>query len=362
MIPLALGLCALADDGERADSGDPPGLRTSRADGRFVNSAGFVHAQLKQHPPKLAFHPKMTAADFAAWQEALRLKLRELGRFPEIPPQPPPRHLGTVQRDGYEVQRWEAYPEPLGVVPFLVLVPTGVSAATPRPAVLCLPGSAYTKESLAGEPELGGGPPTGVPGHDNMAQWYAKAGMVAVAVDNPGIGETGDPLVGPDEISLYLVWAGRSYEMLSVSQKLSILAWMKHQAFISPGQVAVSGHSLGAKPALILGLLDPSLSAVVWNDSVVSWRERAVVCDLGAPFVNRQFIPGFIEWLDYPDLMAAMAPRPLLICEGGGRGTSNECGRPTVSWAPRPTCKSPTTRSTPRRTGGRWTTGTCQRA
>jgi hypothetical protein len=276
-----------------------------------------VHAHLKQVPPKLAFDPKMKAGDFAAWQETVRAKLLEVARFPGVPPQPPPQHVGTVQRDGYEVQKWEAYPEPLSVVPFLALVPAGAGAAAPRPAVLCLPGSGYTKESLAGEPELGGGPPTGVPGHDNMAQWYVKAGMVAVAVDNPDIGETADPLAGPDEISLYLLWAGRSYETLSVFQKLPILAWMRQQAFIAPNQVAVSGHSLGAKPALLLGLLEPALSAVVWNDSVVSWRERAVVCNLGAPFVNRQFIPGLIEWFDYPDLMAALAPRPLLICEGG---------------------------------------------
>lgn len=324
---LSLGLCAAPV--ERLSTGEPepepqpsgpsprPGFRTDRADGRFLSSAGFVHAYLKHHPPRLAFDPKMGAADFAAWQGTVRAKLRQVARFPDVPPQPPPKHLGTVQRDGYEVQRWEAYPEPLSVVPFLALVPTDAGPTAPRPAVLCLPGSGYTKESLAGEPELGGGPPTGVPGHDNMAQWYAQAGMVAVAVDNPAIGETADPLAGPDEISLYLVWAGRSYETLSAFQKLPILAWLRQQTFIAANRIAVSGHSLGAKPALLLGLLDPSLSAVVWNDSVVRWRERAVVCNLGAPFVNRQFIPELIEWFDYPDLMAALAPRPFLIGEGG---------------------------------------------
>lgn len=317
-ICLALGLCVVLgtlSGGASAEEALPAADRP-REDGRLVGTAAFWQAYLREHRPALAFDPSMAAEQMPAWRESVCARLRELARFPDVPGQPDPKHLGTLQRDGYEVQKWEAYPEPRSVVPFLVLVPTGVSAATPRPAVLCLPGSGYTKESLAGEPELGGGPPTGVRGHDNMAQWYAKAGFVAVAVDNPDIGETSGP-VPPDALSLYLLWAGRSYETLAVFQKLPILHWMAQQPFIARDRIALSGHSLGAKHALLLALLDPTPVAVVWNDSVVSWRERAVVSDLQAPFVSRQFIPGLIEWFDYPDLMAALAPRPLLICEGG---------------------------------------------
>jgi dienelactone hydrolase len=287
---------------------------SGRDDGRLISTGRFVHALLKDNRPELAFQPETAAGEVGAWEDAVRGKLRELMRFPDVADQPEPKVLWTEQRDGYELQKWEAYPEARSVVPFLVLVPR---ATTPGPAVLCFPGSGYTKESLAGEPELHGGPETGVPPHDRMAQWYVKAGLVAIAVDNPGIGETSEAALGPDEFSQYLMWAGRSYEALSVFQKLPILAWARRQPFVDAKRVAVSGHSLGAKAALIVGLLDRDIAAVLWNDGVMSWRERAVAMNLRAPFVNRQFVPGMIEWFDYPDLMAALAPRPLLIAEGG---------------------------------------------
>ncbi len=276
-----------------------------------MSTGEFVHALLREGRPKLACEP---AADAGAWRDAVREKLRELMHFPDVVVQPEPRWLWTEERDGYELQKWEAYPEPRSVVPYLVLIPSATAAG---PAVLCFPGSGHTKETLAGEPELGGGPETGVPPHDRMAQWYARAGLVAIAVDNPGIGETSAAGIGPDEFSQYLMWAGRSYEALAVFQKLPVLAWARRQTFIDATRVAVSGHSLGAKHALLLGVLDREIAAVVWNDGAVSWRERAVAMNLHAPFVNRQFVPGMIEWFDYPDLMAALAPRPLLICEGG---------------------------------------------
>ena len=66
-------------------------FRSDRADGRFVSTAGLVHAYMKAHPPKLQFDPGMPAEKFPAWQQSVRDKLREIMHFPEVPPQPPPR-------------------------------------------------------------------------------------------------------------------------------------------------------------------------------------------------------------------------------------------------------------------------------
>ncbi len=291
---------------------------SDRADGRFVSTAGFVHAYLKSVRPKLAFDPNISPEDFPAWQEAVRDKLREVMRFPKVPEQPEPRQLWSQQREGYELQKWEAYPEPLSVAPFVVLVPDGASESSPAAAVLCSPGSATSKELLAGESECDGSESNNRhPVRNRMAWWYAKEGMVAVAVDNPGIGELSDP-IRPErhEISVHTIWAGRHYEGLSVFQRLPILEWLKQQPYVDENRVAVSGHSLGAKPSLILGVLDPSIAAVVWNDFVSDWRERAVAENLLRISIH-QYVPGLLEWFDYTDLMASLAPRPLLISEGG---------------------------------------------
>ncbi len=289
-----------------------------RNDGRFVNTNGFLHAYFKHMRPKLAFDPTMKPGDFDAWREAVRDKLRELLGIPDADKQPPPKRLSTQQREGYRLEKWEAYPEPFSVVPFLVLVPDGVSASSPAPAAMCFPGSSSSKESLAGELEVDGKRST----HrhrlrNRMAREYTQKGIVTVAVDNPGTCELKDSIrSGRYELSIHGMWVGRPYEGISVFQKLCILAWLKRQPYVDAQRIATSGHSLGAKPALILGLLDPAIRAVVWNDGLGNWRRRAVVTNLER-IGSFQYVPGMLTWFDYVDLHASMAPRPLLIAEGG---------------------------------------------
>ena len=287
--------------------------RSDRPDGRFASTAGLVHAMTKDVEPVLRWDPAMPAEEIPAWQEAVRAKLLELLRFPEVPEQPEPRMISSEPRDGYELQRWEAYPEPHSVVPFLVLVPDNIP--TPAPAVLCFPGSSRTNTGLAGEPE----PESTDPHWDEnrMALHYARAGMVAIAVENPCMGgRKTERDANRSEVSMQLLWLGRSYEGLSVFEKLPILQWARSQPYIDNTRIATSGHSLGAKPALLLAVLEPEIAAVVWSDFTCDDRERSIAIDLSWIAVW-QYVPDFLTWFDYPDLMAAIAPRPLLITEGG---------------------------------------------
>ncbi len=295
-----------------------PMFRSSRADGRFASTLGFLHAFAKAHPPRLAFDPGMPPESLPGWQASVHEKLREILRFTDVPPQPPPALLWEEQRDGYRLQKWEAYPEPMCVTAFLALIPEGCDESHPAPGVLCCPGSDWSKESLAGEPELDGSRPKNHHWANNcQALFYAQAGFVAVATDNPGIGEQSDPIhPGRHEISMNGLWLGRGYESLSVSHRLPILQWLKAQAFVDARRVATSGMSLGAKPALLLAALDPQVAACVWNDFTSLWRGRMIVSNMARISIH-QYVPDLLAWFDYPDLMASLAPRPLLISEGG---------------------------------------------
>ncbi len=293
---------------------------SDRPDGRFLDIEGFMHQYLKDLKPVLEFDPKMNPEHFAGWQMLVAEKLRELLQFPEsVPEQPPPQMLWAEPRDGYELQKWEAYPEPLKVVTFLVLVPDGIAADSPGAAVMCFPGSTTTKELLAGEPEI---VPWAVenkhPIRNQMARHCAEAGLVAVAVDHPDIGERSCNCFGNSryEWGVHAIWTGRNFEGTSVFEKFCILDWLRQQDYVDRSRIAVSGHSLGALPALHMGVLDPSLAAVVWNDFVSNWRRREVFttklrCHLG------HYIPGMQQWFDYVDLMASLAPRSFLVTEGG---------------------------------------------
>ena len=316
---LAAGVSQAASAAEKEEEEPPRFFETDREDGRFVSSVAFIHAYLKHLKPKLAFDPAMKPEDFPAWREAVRAKLLELMGFPKFDtPQPQPKHLWTEQREGYQLQKWEAYPEPYSVVPFLMLVPDGISAQSPGPAAMCFPGSFSSKESLTEELELSGEPCSHRHATRNkMAFEYARAGIVTVAVENPATNELADSIrKGSYEFSVHSMWAGRSYEAISVYQKHHILQWLKQQPYVDAGRVATSGHSLGAKPALLIGVLDPEVKAVVWNDGIGNWRERAVATNLER-IGTFQYIPGLLAWFDYPDLEASLAPRSFLVCEGG---------------------------------------------
>ena len=286
-----------------------------REDGRLETTAGFVQHLLRE-PPRLAFQPGWSRAEFEEWQGRVRRKLRQVLAFPKVAPQPAPKLIHEARREGYRLQKWELYPEPASVVPFLMLVPDGVSAARPAPTVMCFPGSEQPKESLCGEPWEGGWK-NKFGEHNLMALHFVRAGYVAVAFDNPGTAALFDPERSDwRRQSAHLIWLGRTYEGLSTFQKMAGLKWLRTLPFVDRQRIAVCGHSLGAKPALLMGVLDTRLAAVVWNDQASDWRERIVTLNM-KPVAPWHYIPGFIRWFDYIDLMCALAPRPLLITEGG---------------------------------------------
>ncbi len=293
---------------------------SERGDGRSSQTVGQLQSQLKHLRPKLAFDSSMTADDFTTWRDSVRKKLLELMCFPEnIPVQPEPKQLWAKQRHGYVLQKWEAYPEPYSVVPFLALVPDGVSSNSPSPAVMCFPGSTHSKESLAGEPELDTGKPAKWKHWESNRQalHYARKGIVSIAIDNPATGELASPLQPRGRMSECMLWMGRNYLGLSVFQKACILKWLSQWSLIDSKRIATSGHSLGSNPADVLGVLYPELvSAVIHNDFVCNWQERAISQNFLPPG-DHHTVPGLFQWFDHTDIEAALAPCPLLFTEGG---------------------------------------------
>ncbi len=295
-----------------------PKLPNPRSDGRLLSTLADQHEQFKQSAPKLAFDAGTNRSRFEAWRRQVRERLEELLRFPKLQSQGPARLVESQPRAGYRLEKWELYLQPSSVLPFLVLVPDGVSERSPAPAVLCFPGTGYTKEGLAGEEELPGvwrGKDPQSP-RNRMAMEYVRAGLIAVAVDNPGAGELSDPIVpGLEAVALQALWSGSHYEGLSVFHKRCVLEWLRQQPMVKTGRIAVSGHSLGAKYALHLAVLDENVAALVYNDNAVNWRLRALSVSLRPTHVL-QYVPGLMEWFDYTDLLAAVAPRPVLVTEG----------------------------------------------
>ena len=75
---------------------------------------------------------------------------------------------------------------------------------------------------------------------------------------------------------------------------------------------------------MVLASIDPSIYAFVYNDFLCNTLERTIVMtepDKNGirPFPNtiRHLIPNFWNNFNFPDIVAAIAPRPLILTEGG---------------------------------------------
>ena len=307
-------------------------ITTHRSDGRYLSSRGVTHAMLKNLKPAFAFNPDFTREEFFDWKEGFREKMKEIMHHPEIAGLPAPRLTDTRKRDGYRVEKWEVYPLPECVSTFLVLIPDGVTAEKPAPGVICIPGTGGSKESLAAEPEL-------EPNYASsrtfdkrtMALHYVKAGLVAVAVDNPGVGELSDlekyttaPDYNYDAIARELLEMGWSYLGYNSYVDMQVLKWMKQSELIDNERIILSGHSLGTEAMMVMGVLDPTIYAIVYSDFLCRTLERMIV--LTEPYENgvrpypnsiRHLIPNFLCNFDFPDIVSFFAPTPVIFTEGG---------------------------------------------
>lgn len=226
----------------------------------------------------------------------------------------------------------ESYPFPNAAVPFLVLVPDSATPQRPAPVLFCIPGSDQTKEELAAETSAeleNASLPR--PGPNAMAWHYVREGWVAVVVDNAGAGEQGDAERAAGRAShdydnlarllLEMDWSWLGYTSYTDQ---CILNWVKKLPFIQKNHIILSGFSLGTEPMMVLGVLNPDIYAFVYNDFLCRTLERAQTMtkpsangSRPAPNSIRHLIPGFWQQFDFPDIVASLAPRPVICTEGG---------------------------------------------
>ena len=283
---------------------------------------------MKRNPPRLTVDTTMDKQQLSEWRGEMSEAMKRLMKHPEKEAAPP-KKIGEAKRDGYRIERWQSYPLEETPVNYYVLIPDGVSEVNKaRGAVLCIPGFGQTKELVAGEPagvyDLSQGPDS-VLRQAAMARHFVNEGLVAVAVDNPSFGELSDngyaDFLNTSRILLEQDW---HYLGLTSWQDKVILDWLKNQPYLDNEKVMISGFSLGTEPMMVLGLLDDDIYAFVYNDFLCRTRERIFVMDKPDEKGNRPFpnsdehlIPGFLLEFDFPDIVAALSPRPVICTEGG---------------------------------------------
>ena len=258
----------------------------------------------------------------------IKEKVRELMAFPEtVYEVPKTRLLQRKDRGLYFIEKYEISTEPDLFMTFLLLVPKTALEKKNAPAVLCAPGTLWTKEALAGEDfwDLTYEPAQPVIGlahryyyANAMARHYAERGIVALACDDLGVGEHKGEL-SPMDLEKLLVGLGRSVMGITVELRLAMVKFLRSLPYVDGDRIALSGHSLGVDSLMHVAVLDGNIAAFVYNDFICDWKERiSHICPPEpVPTNNWHMYPGVYRYYSYPDLLASLAPMPLFITEGG---------------------------------------------
>lgn len=213
----------------------------------------------------------------------------------------------TTQKEGYRLEAVTYEVEPDDRIPAFVLVPDGVDANHPAPAI-----AVWHQHN--GAWHLGKIESAGLAGspmhHTGVA--LAKAGYVVICPDALCFGQRQSPhLKGGDyerfEFLRYVV-AGKSLAWKNILDMRRTIDYLCSRPEVRQDRIGCYGHSMGSTFTWLVGPWEPRLKCLVANCCLPTYaaihRTHLLHC-----FPN--FIPGLFAHGDTPDIVSLIAPRPL---------------------------------------------------
>lgn len=259
-----------------------------------------LRRSLGAKPAELALRAPWTE-DLPGWRAALAERLARLIALPGTLPTPEARLLDQEQGAGYTRARLALAVAPDLAVPAYLLTPDPPPEISP--AVLVLAREGAGKAALAGElsPET----------ETALGPTLCRHGLRALIPDLPGCGERAGDEAGLSET---LLAQGDSLVAWQAREALALLAYLHTQPETPPGQVGIVGLGGALWPALLAALLAAELKAAVFHgllESLAAYLIRTN-CLQGSSRGDDWLVPGLLPIADLPDLLGAVAPRPLL--------------------------------------------------
>ncbi|WP_437230984.1 dienelactone hydrolase family protein [Planctomicrobium sp. SH661] len=236
------------------------------------------------------------------------------GEWPE-PCELQSRTLKTEQKEGYRLEWVDYLTEPEDRVPAILLIPDGVTAESPAPGICVW-------HQHAGQWHLGKSEPAGLAGdpmhHTGVA--LARLGYVVLCPDALCFEERQDPTgklkdgnFERFEFLRYVV-AGKCMAWKNILDMRRAVDFISARPEVRSDKLGCYGHSMGSTHAWMVGTWEPRLKCVVGNCCLPTYegihREKLLHC-----FPN--FVPGFFEYGDTPEIAALTAPRALHLNLGG---------------------------------------------
>ena len=223
-------------------------------------------------------------------------KFAGIRRLEELP-EPKVTTAGTVEQDGYKIEKMILTPEEGIYLPALMFVPT---KKTEQPAAL------YINEHGKSADAAPEGP----------IEAMVKAGRCVLAVDLRGTGETQQGkqgqlsgAAGPDWKDVFTAYLlGRSYVGMRAEDVLVCARFLKQQ---QAGPVELIAVGNVAVPALHAAALEPELfSSVKLTGMLSSWSNVIMLGRFNNQQVNA--VQGVLKMYDLPDLAATLGDKLII--------------------------------------------------
>lgn len=294
------------------------GMRALHRDPLFLVSQD-TRSQAAQYLPN--FGEQLDRAASRAWQvlepaHPVRARLARVLRVPQVGDE-----VAVEARNRWETEDALVLEElrlrggPSEMVPGVLARPA--EAIGPLPAVICLPGTSGMWEQLMERPFFARGAST-----IGWARELARRGFAALALTQ--LAQPPRPEPWNWEGSKLMQVYGQSAMGRLVADVLLALRYLEDRPEVDPDRVGVAGFSLGGIASFYAFAVEERLAAAVtFCGGVGSVREVVRHGSLGYHSVY-YYVPGLVsEGLDHPQLVSALAPRPLLVC-----GAVEDAGMP----------------------------------
>lgn len=228
------------------------------------------------------------------------------GPWPD-PPDLRPVLRKSEQKNGYRIESLTYDAEPADPIPALLLIPDGVNAAHPAPAIAIW-------HQHNGQWDLGKSEPAGLAGdpmhHTGVA--LAKQGYVVLCPDALCFEERQHPQLKGGQYErfefLRYVVAGKCMAWKNILDMKRAVDYLCSRPEVDTERIGCYGHSMGSTHTWLVGPWETRLRCLVGNCCLPTYagihRTHLLHC-----FPN--FIPGLFQYGDTPDIAALIAPRPL---------------------------------------------------
>ena len=239
------------------------------------------------------------------------------GAWPEPCPLNP-QTLETTLCDGYRMESLTYQAEPDDPIPAILLIPDGVDAQRPAPAV-----AVWHQHN--GQWHLGKSEPAGLAGdpmhHTGVA--LVREGYVVLCPDALCFDQRQhETLRGGNyerfEFLRYVV-AGKCMAWKNILDMRRAIDYLCSRPEVRSDRIGCYGHSMGSTHTWLVGPWEPRLKCLVGNCCLPTYaaihRTHLLHC-----FPN--FIPGWFQYGDTPDIAALIAPRALHLNFGEHDGGS----------------------------------------